>query len=212
VIALGKVGAPDRTCEQHVADEGKARRPVHEHHVARRVARAMDDVEFELAHGYGVAIDQPAVRLEALSFQAVALRRIVEAFDPETVALVRSFQRHAHVLRQDAGHAAVIHVAVRNQHLFQCHPGAFERQFQPIQVATGIDQRRLHRPGAPDERAVLFERSHRNDGDAHRELVSFGHGRDVAGDAADCNCQSRPPFQTTRPITSTSPAASSRLR
>src|SRR5204863_5378907 len=47
VVAAREVGAADRAAEQHVADEGELRRLVHEHDMARRLARAVHNVEGE---------------------------------------------------------------------------------------------------------------------------------------------------------------------
>jgi hypothetical protein len=59
MVAIGKVGAPDRALEQHVAEYGKVRGVVDEDDVARGVTRAVQDLEAVLAKGNGIALGQP---------------------------------------------------------------------------------------------------------------------------------------------------------
>ena len=61
VIAAGQIGAPDRAVEQDVADMGEAQFLVEEHHAARRMAGAMQDVEGQIADRDLIAFVEPAV-------------------------------------------------------------------------------------------------------------------------------------------------------
>src|SRR3954453_19188954 len=64
MTAAGQIGAPDRAGEQDVADRGEAQLLVEEHPAAGRVAGAMIDLELEIADRHGIALVEPAVRLE----------------------------------------------------------------------------------------------------------------------------------------------------
>src|SRR5690606_7724690 len=98
--------------EQHVADDGELGGTVEEDHVAGRVAWAVDHFQFNLAHRYPIAIDQPAVGLEHLAAQAPAAGVLVDAGYPEAVGLVRAFDPETQLLRQHSGLAAMIDMAV----------------------------------------------------------------------------------------------------
>ena len=64
MVAAGEIGAADRTLEQHVAHQRQLRLGMVEHHMARRVAGAVEHIEPQLAHAPRIAVGQPAVRLE----------------------------------------------------------------------------------------------------------------------------------------------------
>src|SRR6478736_2769140 len=112
VVAAGKVGAPDRPLEQDVANQGQSRRLVIEDDVAGRVPRAMDHVEHKLADGHLIAILEPAVGLERVAFDAEIAAVVAESRDPESILLLRSFDRYAELLGEDSGAAAMVDMAV----------------------------------------------------------------------------------------------------
>ncbi len=82
--------------------------------MAGRMAGAMEDIEREVADRDRVAVDEPAIRLEGLAGDAVFMALGSRLLDPETVLLMRSLDGDAKFLREDAGLAAMIDVAVRN--------------------------------------------------------------------------------------------------
>ena len=140
----------------------------------------MDHIEFQLAHRHLIAILEPTIRLESMRFHVPARTVVIKLRDPEPVLLVRAFNRHAHFLGKHTRHAAVVEMAMGDENLLQRHPGLFQRLTQLGQVPPGIDKGTAHRPGAPQERAILLERRDRNDPHPHRTFVgSFGH---AAGD------------------------------
>src|SRR3954468_17940607 len=61
VAGAGQVGTADRAVEQHVADMGEAQVLVEEHHAARRMAGAMENVEGQFADADLLAFVEPAV-------------------------------------------------------------------------------------------------------------------------------------------------------
>lgn len=68
VIAAGKIGAPDRAGEEHVADEGEPLVGREVDHVPRRVARDVEDFQRVLSHLYRVALFEPLIGQERLGF------------------------------------------------------------------------------------------------------------------------------------------------
>jgi hypothetical protein len=83
-----------------------------EHNVAGRVAWAVANVEGQLADRRRVAVLEPAVRLEWLTFDTPPFPVIVEPRDPETIGLVRAFDRNAEILREDSRRPAMVDVTV----------------------------------------------------------------------------------------------------
>ena len=85
VVAERKVGAPDRTLKQHVADHRHPRRSVVEDDVTRRMTGAVIDVERQPPDRHRVAIDQPSIGLEHAAGHAIAPAVILQPGDPEAV-------------------------------------------------------------------------------------------------------------------------------
>jgi len=181
--------------------------------MAGRVAWTVDNFQLQLADSHGIAAHQPAVRLERFARQAIAARGIIEALDPEPVAFVRAFDRHAQIARQHAGHPAVIHVAMGDEQFLDRHTGLLDGQFQPVEIAACVDESTAHGFRAPDQGAVLLKSRHRNDRGTHRGLAGIGHdlcfGVSPRFGQAGLRSYSRPLFHTTRPTRWTSPAATS---
>src|SRR3546814_9321432 len=77
VVAARKVGAPDRSLKDHVADDRELRRRMMKHDMPRRVPRTVDDVDLKIAAGDRIAIDQPAVgfRSEEHTAELQSLKR-----------------------------------------------------------------------------------------------------------------------------------------
>ncbi len=189
MIALGEIGPPDRALEQHIADNRKAAWFVEEHHVAGRVTGAMDHIERQFAHGHGVAMLEPAGRLEGLGLHAPAGAVIVKLRDPEAVILMRAFDRKSQLVGQHARLTAVIQMAMRYEDFFQRDACLLDTRLELVQITARIDQRALHRFSAPDQRAVLLQWRNGQDGCAHwwtlgrRGLGCVVHSLDVAANA-----------------------------
>ena len=164
MVAHREVRAPDAALEQHVADDSEAARLVEEDHVAGRVPGAMDHLKRQFAHGHRVPVLQPAIRLEHLAADAVFAPVVVQPADPEAIGLVRPFDGQAQVLRQHSRLAAVIDMAMGDEDLFQLHARLRDIGLQHVEIAARIDQRRLVRGGAPDQRTILLQRRDRQDG------------------------------------------------
>ena len=68
----------------------------------------------------------------------------------------------------------MVDMAVGEQDLLDRHTFCAGRRLQPVEIAAGIGEGAPHRPGAPDQAAILLERRHRDDHGAKRR---FGHCR-----------------------------------
>ena len=74
VIPLGEIRAPDRSLEQHVADERDAGFGLVKHHMAGGVSRTVIDAERCVAELDRIAADQPAVGFERPAAGKAVLR------------------------------------------------------------------------------------------------------------------------------------------
>ena len=84
--------------------------------------------------------------------------------DPEAVRLVRTLDRDAKLLGKRPRLAAMVDMAVGEDDLLDSSRRAVRRRrLQPRQIAAGIDERPLHRGGAPEQGAVLLKRSDGHD-------------------------------------------------
>ena len=110
---------------------------------------------------------QPARGREALRRQPIARSAGVELFDPEKVILVRPFDRQAQLVRQHSRLPAMIKVPVGDENLLQSYTGLLNTRLQLVKIATGSGERGFHGLGAPNKRAVLLKRRHRQDRGAH---------------------------------------------
>lgn len=168
MVAAREVGAADRTGEQHVADDREPMRAAEEHDVARRVPRAVIDLERFLAEGERVAVGEPAVRLERFGrrkAEALALHR--QLFDPEALVFVRPLDRHAVMRGEPLRARAMVDVAVREQHLLDLHVLPGDLLLDQFEIAARIDDGGASRLFANEQRAVLLERRDRNERDFH---------------------------------------------
>ena len=178
VIAARKVGAADRSLEQHIADDRQLRRSMVKHHMTGRVAGAVDHVERQFAHRHRVAMLQPAVRREAFCDHPPARAVIIQLVDPEAVILVRAFDFEAQLLGQHPGLPAMVEMPVGDEDLLQRDACLGDALLELVEIPARIDQRAFHGLSAPDQRAVLLQRCHRNDRGAHGGERFGGVGHD----------------------------------
>src|SRR3546814_15172401 len=78
-------------------------------------------------------------------------------------------------LFRSASRSAMVDVAMGDEDLFDGYAMFGGRRLQPVQIAAGIDKCALHRPRAPEQRAILLERGDWNDDGLKR--IRIGHGR-----------------------------------
>src|SRR5262245_8878967 len=166
VVAAWEVRAPDRALEEHVAHQREARRTVEEDHVAGGVARAVLDLELELADRHALAALEPAVGLEGASLEAKQRRLLRQAVDPEALLELGSLDRQPEALGEVARGARVVDVPVREQDLLELDPARGREQ--ALGLAARIDQRPAAAPAAAQDAAVLPEGRDGHDLDLER--------------------------------------------
>jgi len=163
-IAFRKIGTANRALEQYVANDRQAARLVEENHVPRRMARTMQDVHFDLAERYLVALDEPAVRSEGTHVgkaEHPALHR--HAVNPELVFALRSFDRQGQTIRQISDGAGVVDVTVRDENFLQLDAVSRNCSQDTRYITTRVYDGTASGLLAPEQAAVLLEGSHRDD-------------------------------------------------
>ncbi|MCY1374528.1 hypothetical protein D9M69_618770 [compost metagenome] len=143
-----------------------------EHHMPRRVARAVAHVERAVADLHGVAIGEPARGREGASGrEAEHLALLRQAVDPELVAGVRADDGQRQAPGQFGRATGVVDVGVGEPDRLERHAQAPGFGFDAVQVATGVDDGGVQGLVTPDDGAVLRER-----GDGNGEVLQHGHG------------------------------------
>ena len=143
VVAARKISSPDRSREQDVADQREPVFPAEEHHVTRRVARTVINLHDFLAELHGVAFFKPSLRRERLCFaEAEALALLGQLVDPKRVFLVRSVNHYAIVVSNCLGTAAMIEMAMREQHFLDGYVEFGNGPDDPVNVSARIHDRR----------------------------------------------------------------------
>ena len=148
--------------------------------MARRVAGAMQHLEFDVAEMHLVAGLEPAIRFETEHVRETEhLALLRHADDPEAIFLMRPLDSHAGLRRQRAHPAGMVDVAVSDEDLGQHQLFLLEKFEDAIDIAAGVDDRRLAGLFAPENSAILLEGSNRNDGVAHggSEFTEWRHYR-----------------------------------
>src|SRR4051794_3260706 len=175
VIAADDVGATDGTAEQHVADDGEGLAARDEDDAAGRVPRAVQDVEGKLADRDRVALVEPAVRRNVSRLDhAVLAPALDELIEQELVVPVRALDRHAEPLLELGRAAGVIDMAMGQKNLLGRDAGLLDRGKDAREIAARIDDRGAVARVAPEDRAVLLERRHGDDGGAQRHERRIG--------------------------------------
>src|ERR1700674_1051968 len=160
MVAARYVGAPDRAAEQHVADNGEALRGIEQGDAARRMARAVQDIEGQLADLYLIALVEPAFRRDvARTGHPEGAAALGQAFEQKPVGAVRPLDRHvttrAETLLELGGAAGVIDMTMGEPDLIDAHTGLRDRILDPRQIASRVDHGRAPGRLAPQDGAVL---------------------------------------------------------
>ena len=141
MVAAREVGAADRALEQHVADEGHA-----EVRLAKITWPGVWPGQWRTSKRISptrdlVAAVQPAVGREAArAGHAEHAALLVELVDPERLVGVWAFDRHASALGHLGHRAAVVDVAVRDQHLLQRGAALVQHLEQAVDLAARVDE------------------------------------------------------------------------
>ena len=174
VVATWEVGAANAARKQHIAHKSVARGGLKKHHMAGRVAGAMQHLQLALANLHHIAIFEPLRGREHLGLRkAKHLRLFGQPINPELITRVRPHDGQAVRARQRAGGPGVVNVRVRQPDGFEVQLAFADGLLQHGDVTTWVNQRGVARFITPNQGAVLFKSS---DGDGE----ALEHGWDEA--------------------------------
>ena len=144
-----------------------------EDYMTRRMARTMQHGQRELADPDHLALVQPAAWGKAARLgQAGAFRLFRHAVDQKGIVPMRPFDGHAKTFGQFRCTARMIRMAMGNEDFFHNYHLFGNGGFNPLQIATRIDDGGAHAVGAPQQRAILSKAGNGNDTVAHE--LSYG--------------------------------------
>src|SRR3546814_8807761 len=106
------------------------------------MAGAVANLQRQVADGHGIALVEPARRLEDTRLrEGITLRLCRQRFDQEQVVAVRSLDRHAQRLGEFARTGGMVDMGVRPQDLLDRDPELRVGLADARHVAAGIDDR-----------------------------------------------------------------------
>ena len=145
------------------------------------VARAVGHFQIDIAEMHGIAVVQPAIRLEGLQRRhAKALPLSGQLIDPELVINMRPLDLHAMAARKLGGLTAMIDMPMGQQDLLELAARGLERLVDAIEVAARVDRHRLPGGLIDQDRAVLLKRGHWHDHQFHGGVVRVDRSVGVA--------------------------------
>lgn len=166
MIAPGKIGAPDRTLKQNIADNREPTRRMEENHVPRRMARAMDDLKVELAHLDAIAPFEPAIGGKSLQARKAKHRALGgQLIDPKCIVPMGPLNGNAVSMRKLGSLTTMVDMAVGEENLHQLAATGFESGVDCIEIAARIDNRGCAGTTTNEQRTVLRERRDGDDGE-----------------------------------------------
>src|SRR5262249_25301692 len=99
------------------------------------------------------------------SAQAIASSTALDLIEPELVVAMRPLDLDAGALAQFGCGGGMIEMTVRQPNARERQPEVGERTHQPVDVAAGIDERRVLRRRVTYQRTILLQRRHPHEAD-----------------------------------------------
>jgi len=133
-------------------------------HMARRVARAMQNSERNITEGDAIALIQPACRLKRPRTRDTPLLALLgHHLYPKRIVRGRPFDWSTQLRGQFCGVAGMIYMPMRNKDSLNVDMIFAGGRQDAVKVATGINYGAFHRLGAPQDGTILLERHYWND-------------------------------------------------
>src|SRR5215472_8844145 len=109
-----------------------------EHHMTRRVARAMADTERDVTETNFITVGEPAIGRAVLGVGKARTPGVpAKGLKQKGVVRVRTFYRNVHFSREPRCTTRVIQMAMGEEHFFEVHTGGVYCRFEAIDLAAG---------------------------------------------------------------------------
>lgn len=172
VIAAGEIRTAYRLLKEYIPDPRHLRGRMVKANVPRRMSRAMDNRQRVIGYRDRITIIQPTIRLKRLDIGKAKLFRLNRhSLNPESIFLLRPFNRDIQAPRQFRSPASMIDMAMGDQYLFDLNAALINLCHQSVKVAAGVNHCAAHGGFIPEQTTVLGIRGYGNDGKSE-----FRHG------------------------------------
>ena len=142
VITPRKIGAADRSPEQHIADDGEPVAGLEKDDMAGRMAGAMMYIQGNITKTDRIAFVQPAVRDERLrTGKSEFPARRIETVEPETVIGMRSFNRYLEPPGKFRHASRMIDMPMGHQYFLYPETRLRSDRRDPIHLASRVNNR-----------------------------------------------------------------------
>ena len=169
IVTAWQVRTPNRTLKQDIADDSQAALRMEENHMTGGVTGAMPNLKLNIAENDRIALLQPAIGHKRPGFQkAVLLGAHGQQIEPKPVFLVWTFDRYFQPISKFPHTADMIDVSMGDQNFFDIDLHLVRRAENPVEIAARVHDCRPAGFLATQQRAVLGERSNRNNISFHR--------------------------------------------
>ena len=159
-IAAWKVSSADAPREQDITDERDLRIGIVEHHMARRVSRAVPDVQSAIADLDRLPVVQPLRRRERFNLgEPKHLRLLHQTVYPELIVGVRPDDWQAQVLGKGRSTSSVINVGVCDDDLFDLEVMFADQRENFFNVVAGVNHHRLAGLLVAHDGAIALQRA-----------------------------------------------------
>lgn len=173
MIAAWKIGAPNRSREQDIANEGNSVGQVKKHDMAGRVAGAVNHLKDLLPHRDGVTVLEPSIGGEGLERgKAKHLPLDWKLGDPEIIVAVGPLDGHTQALGENRRLATVVDMAMREKDLFDLDTSLPGHGLEVVDISTRVDKGSPASGGADNQRTVLGKRRDRVNLVIHVEIIA----------------------------------------
>ena len=152
VIAARQVGTADRALKQHIANHRQSRWRMEKHHVAGRVAGAVQNLQRQVTETHCVTVVQPAIgrerRRRAETEHTTLMGQLI---NPELVFLLRPLDWNVQALSELGRTTGMIDMAVCQQNFHDADPGLCGSRKYLLDVTTWINDSCLQGFLAPEQ-------------------------------------------------------------
>ncbi len=163
VVAVRKIRPSHRSLKQHIPHLREPCRLVDEHDMSGGVPGAMQHLEHMRPYRDRLALGQVSVRRAvAEPAQPIHLALPRQVLQQHLVAPVRPDHLYAQAGRQFGRTTGMIQMPMRQPDRCSRQTASGQRAHNPVYIPARIDNDRLQAVRVPDQRAILFERGHRN--------------------------------------------------
>jgi hypothetical protein len=163
MVTSRQVGAPNGSGKEHITHRSQAPLPLKEHHVARGMSRAMQDLEVHLAHMHGITILEPALWCEGATGKTHHASLFGQHVDPEAVSHMRPLDGDGQPLGQCCSPSGMVQMTMGDEDAFHHQLLGFDGLLDQGEITAWIHHGRAPGLAAPQYGTILLVGSNGDD-------------------------------------------------